>query len=80
MFYLRLSPCPYPSLSNFLSFVSFSFSFSCSDNGSVVVSTVGLGAEDKDTVVHFNQSMKAVCVENDSGSKKDKSFLVGKNK
>ena len=34
--------------------------------------------EDKDTVVHFNQSMKAVCIENDSASKKDKSFLVGK--
>ena len=45
----------------------------------MVVSTVGLGAEDRDTVVHFNQALKAVCVENESASKKDKSFLVGKN-
>lgn len=43
----------------------------------MVVSIVGLGVEDKDTVVHFNQSMKAVCIENNSVSKKDKSFLVG---
>ena len=50
---------------------------SCSDNGTVVVSTVGLGIEDRDTVIHFNQSMKALCVENDSAAKKDKSFIVG---
>lgn len=43
----------------------------------MVVSTVGLGVDDKDTVIHFNQSMKAVCIENDSAAKKDKSFLVG---
>jgi hypothetical protein len=42
-----------------------------------VVSTVGLGADDKDIVVPFNQSMKAICVEYDSPAKKDKSFLVG---
>jgi hypothetical protein len=54
--------------------------FSCSDNGTVVVSTVGLGIEDKDTVIHFNQSMKALCVENDSAAKKDKSFIVGEFK
>jgi hypothetical protein len=53
---------------------------SCSDNGTVVVSTVGLGVDDKDTVIHFNQSMKAVCIENDSVAKKDKSFLVGELK
>jgi hypothetical protein len=46
----------------------------------VVVSTVGLGVDDKDTVIHFNQSMKAVCIENDSVAKKDKSFLVGELK
>jgi hypothetical protein len=27
--------------------------------------------------VHFNQAMKAVCIENDSAAKKDKSFIVG---
>lgn len=43
----------------------------------MVVSTVGLGIEDRDTVIHFNQSMKALCVENDSAAKKDKSFIVG---
>lgn len=57
--------------------VSHLFYYSCSDNGTVVVSTVGLGIEDKDTVIHFNQSMKAICVENDSAAKKDKSFIVG---
>ena len=45
-----------------------------------MVSTIGLGVEDKDTVIHFNQSMKAVCIENDSAAKKDKSFLVGESK
>jgi hypothetical protein len=50
---------------------------SCSDNGTVVVSIVGLGADDKDIVVPFNQSMKAVCIENNSSAKKEKSFLVG---
>lgn len=58
--------------------MSHLFYYSCSDNGTVVVSTVGLGIEDKDTVIHFNQSMKALCVENDSAAKKDKSFIVGK--
>jgi hypothetical protein len=52
--------------------------FSCSDNGSVVVHTLGLSTEDiKESTVHFNLPVKAVCIEEDSTAKKDKSFIAG---
>ena len=45
----------------------------------MVIHIVGAsGIEDiKESVVHFNQPVKAVCVEEDSTSKKDKSFVAG---
>ena len=52
---------------------------SCSDNGSVVLTSVNSDEKDKDghAVVLFNQPLKCVCLENDSAAKINKSFIVG---
>lgn len=49
---------------------------SCSDNGTVVVHTIGPD-EDKENVIHLSEPLKVVCVEDDNSSKRDKSFIVG---
>ena len=50
---------------------------SCSDNGTVVVYTPN-SEENKEHSVHFNEPLKAVCVEEEAGAKRERSFLVGK--
>jgi len=47
----------------------------CSDNGSVVMYTLDLN-EDKESVIHFSEPVKTVCIEDDN-SKRDKSFIIG---
>lgn len=42
------------------------------------MNTIGHGTEEKDSVVHFDQIIKAVCIKNDAVSKKDQSFIAGK--
>lgn len=49
---------------------------SCSDNGTVVVHTIG-PEEDKENVIHLSEPLKSVCVEDCSSLKRDKSFIVG---
>jgi len=55
---------------------------SCSDNGSVVVTSTGPATDEKDAadsnaVVLFNQPLKCVCIEADANAKIHKSFIVG---
>ena len=50
--------------------------FSCSDNGTVVIQFVG-GDGDKETVIHMNEPIKSVCIEDDNSPKRDRSFVVG---
>ena len=49
---------------------------SCSDNGTVVVYSPN-SEENKEHTVHFNEQLKAVCVEEEAGAKRERSFLVG---
>lgn len=49
---------------------------SCSDNGTVVIHSIGPD-EDRESVVHMSEPLKAVCVEDDGATKRDKSFIVG---
>lgn len=47
----------------------------CSDNGSVVMYNLDVN-EDKESVIHFNEPVKTVCIEDDN-SRRDKSFIIG---
>ena len=48
----------------------------CSDNGAVMVYSPN-SDENKEHIVQFNEPLKAVCVEEEAGAKKEKSFIVG---
>ncbi len=49
---------------------------SCSDNGTVVVYSPNQ-EDTKEHTVHFQEPLKAVCVEEEAGLKKERSFVVG---
>lgn len=50
---------------------------SCSDNGLVVVYSIGSDNEDKETIVHFNEPVKSICLDDNSNGKRERSFIVG---
>ena len=50
---------------------------SCSDNGLVVVYNLGPDNEDKETIVHFNEPVKSICLDDNSNGKRERSFIVG---
>ena len=49
---------------------------SCSDSGTVTLHYMGMEGE-KENIVHINEPVKCVCVEDDSTAKRDRSFVVG---
>ena len=51
--------------------------YSCSDNGTIVIHSLA-GDSEKDNVIHLNEPLKAVCIEDDyNNTKRERSFVVG---
>ena len=49
---------------------------SCSDNGTVILYTPS-SEENKERLVHFNEPVKSICVEEEFNPKRERSFVAG---